>query len=84
MQRPEFEIKGVIAPHAGYQYSGSVTAESLFQTKNKTYETVFIIGPSHRYSFKGASCLDKKAYQTPLGTIAINQDKQQLKKVRAL
>ncbi len=76
-QRPEFEIKGVIAPHAGYQYSGSVTAESLFQTKNKTYETVIIIGPSHRYSFKGASCLDKKAYQTPLGTIAINQEKQQ-------
>ncbi len=71
--RKEENIKGIIAPHAGYQYSGNIAAESLYQTHHKTYKTAIIIGPSHRFVFSGTSSLNKQIYQTPLGNVMINQ-----------
>ena len=74
-QLKEKPVKGVIMPHAGYKYSGSVAAESLFNTKHLNIKTAIIIGPSHKFSFFGASMLAKKEYQTPIGNSLIDLEK---------
>ena len=63
----------VIAPHAGYVYSGEVAAAAIKQLDpKKEYKTVFIIACSHRASFRGASVYTKGNYLTPLGEIPVN------------
>tara|TARA_Y100000814_G_scaffold264175_1_gene216751 strand:- start:162 stop:971 length:810 start_codon:yes stop_codon:yes gene_type:complete len=74
-KRKKHTVKGVIMPHAGYKYSGSVAAESLFNTQHLNIKTAIIIGPSHQFSFFGSSALAKKEYQTPLGNSLIDLEK---------
>ncbi|MFQ6091693.1 MAG: AmmeMemoRadiSam system protein B [bacterium] len=70
--RIEGELLALICPHAGYRYSGQVAAYSYKLLAGKKTETVVLIGPSHRYPFKGFSVYDKGGYQTPLGLVPIN------------
>lgn len=64
----------VIAPHAGFVYSGSGAGESYKTLKGKAVSRVIILGPSHYSAFKGISVLSGySGYQTPLGTVRINQ-----------
>ncbi len=71
---PSGEILALIAPHAGYIYSGQVAAHAYRLVQAKDYKTVVIIGPSHRYGFEGCSIYSKGAYQTPLGTVDVDED----------
>lgn len=66
-------IIGFVSPHAGYVYSGSVAAHAYAQIKNKSYDTVIIVGPSHHVYFRGASIGNSDFYQTPLGNIRVNK-----------
>ncbi len=43
------EILALISPHAGYVYSGQTAAHAYRLSQGKDYESVIIIGPSHRY-----------------------------------
>jgi len=68
-------VLAIIAPHAGYVYSGVVAASSYNQIdKTKNYDNIFIIGSSHRSSYAGASIYNKGHYETPLGTVEVNLD----------
>jgi AmmeMemoRadiSam system protein B/AmmeMemoRadiSam system protein A len=60
------------APHAGYVYSGQVAAYAYKQIEGKTFDTVILIGSSHRAYFSGASLYDGGAYETPLGLVPVN------------
>ncbi|MEI6222737.1 MAG: AmmeMemoRadiSam system protein B, partial [bacterium] len=65
--------KAFIVPHAGYIYSGQVAAAgfALLKQKRPFPTTYFLIGPAHRsYTSATVSCYD--SYETPLGTIPIN------------
>ncbi|MBK7212484.1 MAG: AmmeMemoRadiSam system protein B [Bacteroidales bacterium] len=63
----------VIAPHAGYVFSGEVAAAAIKQLDpKKEYKTVFIIACSHRASFRGAAVYTKGNYLTPLGEVPVN------------
>jgi len=63
----------IVAPHAGYPYSGGVAASSFNQIdRDKQYSTIFIIATSHTSSFTGASVYSKGNYITPLGTVEVN------------
>jgi AmmeMemoRadiSam system protein B/AmmeMemoRadiSam system protein A len=67
------EVLAIIAPHAGYVFSGKVAASSFNQINpKKKYKTVFVIGSSHRTSFEGASIYNKGNYKTPLGTVNVD------------
>ena len=45
----------IIAPHAGYVYSGIVAASSFNQVDpTKAYENVFVIASSHRAYYDGS------------------------------
>ena len=75
---PEFkshgEVVGLIAPHAGYVYSGHVAAHAFNLIRGKKYDAVVVIGPSHRVAFQGVSVFSKGGYQTPLGIVPVAED----------
>lgn len=66
------EIKALIVPHAGYVYSGRTAAFGYKLVQGKNYETVVILGPSHRVGFAGASIWPDGAYATPLGPAEVD------------
>lgn len=67
------EILSIIVPHAGYVYSGAVAASAYKQLdREKKYDHVFIIGPSHYAGFPGASVYNQGNYETPLGTVEVD------------
>lgn len=65
---------GIVAPHAGYAYSGKTAAFGYAATSSKKYETVIVISPSHREYFPGISVFAGDAYKTPLGIIPVNKE----------
>lgn len=71
--KPEENVLAVIAPHAGYIYSGSVAAESFEQIdRDRQFDNIFLIGSSHRLAFEGASIYTLGNYKTPLGEVPVN------------
>ena len=48
-------IFGIIAPHAGYEYSGKMAGMAYSQIRNRPYRTVILLGPSHYVAFQGAA-----------------------------
>jgi AmmeMemoRadiSam system protein B len=67
--------KAIIAPHAGYIYSGPIAASayaSLTKIK-KQIKRVVLLAPSHHYPIDGIVTTTAKFYLTPLGKIAIDQ-----------
>lgn len=68
------KIGGIVSPHAGYVYSGQTAAYAYKQLKNKNYDTVIVISPSHREYFNGVSIYNGDAYSTPLGNIPVNKE----------
>jgi len=65
-------ILGVIAPHAGYAYSGATAARAYGMLTRGAYDTVVVIAPSHREFFEGVSVYDGQGYGTPLGTVPVD------------
>jgi hypothetical protein len=72
---PEFtgDIVAVMAPHAGYPYSGPVAAYSYKALKGKPYSTVILLGNSHGTRFEGAALSEDDEWQTPLGPVAVDR-----------
>jgi AmmeMemoRadiSam system protein B/AmmeMemoRadiSam system protein A len=73
-ERVEGEIVALVVPHAGYMYSGQVAAYAYRLIEGKTFDSVMVVGPSHRALFKGASLYDRGAYRTPLGLVPVDVD----------
>lgn len=66
-------IVALIAPHAGYVYSGTVAASAYNQLSSaRKYDNVFILGSSHHMNFSGAALYDCGHYMTPLGLARVN------------
>ncbi len=65
------EISGLVAPHAGYVYSGLVAAYAYKLISGRNYDAVVIVGPSHRVAFSGASIYRRGGYETPLGIVPV-------------
>ena len=66
-------ILAVVAPHAGYQYSGPVAAYTYAALKGHKYSRVVVIAPSHYEAFAFTSVYDGDAYATPLGTVPVDK-----------
>ena len=67
--------KAIIAPHAGYIYSGPVAASAYarLQQARDIVNRVVIIGPSHHVSFNGLAVSSAESFTTPLGKIAVDR-----------
>lgn len=70
----EGNIVGLIAPHAGYVYSGATAGRAYALVRGRNYRTVVIIGPSHRLGFSGCSIWPEGYFDTPLGRVEVDQD----------
>ena len=68
--------KAVIAPHAGYIYSGPIAASAYAQIApaRGKIKRVILLGPSHRVPFRGLAATSADAFATPLGNIPIDKD----------
>lgn len=67
--------KAIIAPHAGYIYSGPVAASAYacLAPARDQITTVVLLGPSHRVPFYGLAATHADAFMTPLGSIPVNK-----------
>jgi len=64
---------GLIAPHAGYMYSGQVAAYAYKQIAGHEYDSVAIVSPVHRGVFaRTAAITAVEHYRTPLGQVPLN------------
>lgn len=68
------ELIGLIVPHAGYVYSGHVAGYAYKQLVEHSFDTVVLLGLSHRYRIDGAAIYGRGAFHTPLGDVQINED----------
>jgi len=68
------DVRAIICPHAGYVYSGPTAAYAYKLVQGKPYETVVIIGTSHQYGLDGASIYLKGGFETPLGTVPVDEE----------
>ena len=75
--------RALILPHAGYRYSGIVAARGFREAQGRSYDAVVVVGFTHRDQFEGTSVDDREAYQTPLGTIPVEQHAVAFLKTRA-
>lgn len=69
---PAGRLIGLIAPHAGYVYSGRTAAAAYALLKGRAVDTVVIIGPSHRDAFEGVSIWPDGGFETPLGVARVD------------
>jgi MEMO1 family protein len=67
--------KAIIAPHAGYIYSGSIAASVYARVArgHKTIHKVVLLGPSHRVPLKGVAATGMHYFATPLGEIPVDR-----------
>ena len=74
LKETDGRLIGLIAPHAGYVYSGHVAGYAYKQLIRQSFDTVVLVGLSHRYRIDGAAIYARGAFRTPLGDIQIDED----------
>lgn len=73
---PELPPKAIIAPHAGFVYSGPVAASIYARLApfRELYGRVVLLGPAHRHPFRGLAASSAEAFRTPLGDVPQDSD----------
>ena len=67
------DVMGVIAPHAGHQYSGAVAGYAFSALRGRRPDLVVVVGPMHHPFDEPLLTTTHAAYFTPLGNIAVDQ-----------
>jgi AmmeMemoRadiSam system protein B len=75
---PVPRVMGIVAPHAGYMYSGDTAARVYGSLAGSGYRSVVIVSPSHRDSFRGVSAYEGDGYATPLGVVPVDRALREL------
>ena len=76
--------KAIIAPHAGYRYSGPIagSAYACLARGRNSIKRVVLLGPSHFVGFAGLAASSAGAFASPLGIVRV--DEEALEQVRSL
>lgn len=72
----DVEPRAVIAPHAGYVFSGPVAGHAfagLTEVVDR-YERVVLVGPSHFVDVSGLAAPSHEAFRTPLGEVSVDRE----------
>ena len=66
--------KALIAPHAGYRYSGSIAASAYARLKPRAHEIrrVVLLGPAHYHPVRGVAAPAADSFATPLGRVPVD------------
>ena len=67
--------KAIVAPHAGYVYSGPVAGSAYAQlaTRAGGISRVVLLGPSHHIPFSGLAYSSAETFLTPLGPVPVDR-----------
>ena len=71
---PPMSPKVVVAPHAGWVYSGDIAATVFapLAARRRAIRRVVIVGPAHRVGFDGLATTSAEAWATPLGRVPVD------------
>lgn len=72
VEPPPGQIIGLIAPHAGLEYSGAVAGYAFALARTLQPDLVAVLSPSHRLYPAPLLTTDHHVYRTPLGDIAVD------------
>jgi len=68
-------VRGIIAPHAGFEYSGRCAARAYRSlSPSAGIKRIILLGPSHHFNFYGACVSDFSAFATPLGQLVVDTE----------
>jgi AmmeMemoRadiSam system protein B len=65
-------LRALVAPHAGYDYSGPVAATAFATLQGRNVPRVALLGPSHFVPLRGLAVSGADGWETPLGTVAVD------------
>lgn len=68
--------KAIIAPHAGYVYSGPIAASvyALLKPARERIRRVVLLGPTHRFAVDGLALPEAGAFATPMGHVGLDRE----------
>ncbi|KAH9903803.1 UPF0103-domain-containing protein [Xylariomycetidae sp. FL2044] len=70
---PVSGAKVIIAPHAGYSYSGPCAAWAYKALDLSKAKRIFVLGPSHTYYLSGCALTKFAKYATPFGDLTVDE-----------
>ena len=67
--------KAMIAPYAGYAFSGPIAASAFvhFAGERRVIQRIILLGPSHRFAFDGIALSHADAFATPCGMVPVDK-----------
>jgi AmmeMemoRadiSam system protein B len=68
------KIIGAICPHAGYEYSGPIAADSYYAISSQKPELVVIIGPNHWGIGRDVAAMKEGIWRTPIGDVEVDTE----------
>ncbi len=68
------EITGILAPHAGYSYSGAAAGAAFAGLKDIPFDTLVILATGHTMPLKNGALYSEGAFETPLGSVAVDEE----------
>ena len=66
------DVRAVIAPHAGYAYSGPTAAYAYRFVNAEAYDQVWVLGPSHHVYLQNCAVSGASVLRTPLGDLSVD------------
>ena len=66
------DVVGLLAPHAGFVFSGGVAAHAFKTLAARKYDVILLLGPPHHERVPAASIGLYDAYETPLGAVPVD------------
>jgi len=72
--RPEGWLVALVAPHAGYRYSGAVAGHAFALARRASVDVIAVVGPMHEPAPGAVLTSGHRAWATPLGPVAVDRD----------
>ncbi len=72
-ERADRRMIGLIAPHAGYSFSGKTAGRAYVRVEGAdAWQRIVLLAPSHTCSFRGVSSGSYASFRTPLGDVPVD------------
>jgi len=71
---PSGSLKGILAPHAGYTFSGAAAGAAFAALRDIPFETLVIIATGHTMALKNGALFSSGSFETPLGAVEVDQE----------
>ena len=66
------KIHGIVSPHAGYLYSGSIAANGFYSISTSKCNNVVLVGPNHYGLGANIATTTDGIWESPIGDVMVN------------